>query len=91
MKIRRICVIAAALGAVATSLGGTAASAAVHPATFVARETGYGATLSAAQFSARQQLVVDYGPCSGIVFVDDGQLASGTWWADVVGNCTAYH
>jgi hypothetical protein len=91
MTIRRITVLAATLIAVVTSLGGAVAAAAAQPATFVARDTGTGATLSAAQFAAREQLLADYGPCSGIVLVDDSQQATGTWWAEVAGNCTAFH
>ncbi len=90
MRIRRITVLAAILISVATSLVGTA-SAAVRPATFVARDDGYGATLSAAEFAAREQLLADYGPCSGIVLITDSQLSNGTWWAEVGGNCEYFH
>ncbi len=93
MRIRRITALAAILISVATSLGGAVgtASAAVRPATFVARDDGYGATLSAAEFAAREQLLADYGPCSGIVLISDSQLSNGTWWAEVGGNCEYFH
>jgi hypothetical protein len=90
--MRRITLLAATLIAVATSFGAVAAaSAAVAPATFVARDDGYGPTLSAAQSAARTQLLADYGPCSGIVLIADGQLSNGTWWAQVGGNCQYFH
>jgi len=90
MRMRRITLIAATLIAVTTSFGAvTTASAA--PATFVARDDGYGATLSAAQFAAHEQLLADYGPCSNIVLVADSQLSNGTWWAEVAGNCEYFH
>ena len=92
MRMRRITLLAATLVAVATSFGTVAAaSAAVAPATFVARDDGYGATLSDAQFAAREQLLVDYGPCSGIVLIADSQFSNGTWWAEVGGNCEYFH
>ena len=91
MRIRRIALLAAAVAAVVTSLTGVAASATVHPATFVARDDGYGATLALAKGAATRQLNADYGPCSGVVLIDDSQQSSGTWWAEVAGNCTAFH
>ena len=90
--MRRTTLIAAVMIAIATSAGGAVtASAAVHPATFPERDEGTGATLSQAEFSARQRLQIDYGPCTGIVLIDDGQFADGTWWADEGGNCSAFH
>ena len=92
MRMRRITLLTATLIAAATSFGTvTAASASVAPATFVARDDGYGATLSAAEFAAREQLLADYGPCSGIVLITDSQLSNGTWWAEVGGNCEYFH
>lgn len=82
---------AAALAAVVTSLSGAVAAATVQPATFVGRDTGYGPTLPAARAAATEQLQADYGPCSGVELIADSQLANGTWWAEVAGNCTAYH
>jgi hypothetical protein len=90
MRMRRITLLAATLIAAATSFG-TVTAASAAPATFVARDDGYGATLSAAEFAAREQLLADYGPCSGIVLITDSQLASGTWWAEVGGNCEYFH
>jgi hypothetical protein len=92
MRMRRSTLTAAVLIAVATSIGGAAAaSAAVHPATFAATDEGFGATPAAAQQNARNTLNGDYGPCKNIVLIDDGQLSNGTWWAEVGGNCTAFH
>jgi hypothetical protein len=88
MTIRRSALLVVALAAVATSLGGAVASATVAPATFVAHETGFGATLAAAEANARSEMNGDYGPCTGFFLTDDGQNASGIWFADMAANCT---
>lgn len=75
---------------VATAFGAPVASA-TTPATFPAHETANGATLAAAQSTARSELNGDYGPCSGFFLIADGQNADGSWWAEVGATCTAFH
>lgn len=102
MKARHISVLTAAL-AVATVLTAPSATAvtttsAGHAATarpaygFIGREEGFGPTLDDAIRVAKQQMYGDYVGCKlPFILVDDGQLANGTWWADVDANgCTGY-
>ncbi len=92
MRMRRITIVAAVLMGVAASVGGvTSASATIQPAKFAARDEGFGATLALAEQNARQTIQGDYGPCTNVIVYADGQNSSGTWWADVSGECTAFH
>jgi hypothetical protein len=95
MKTRQAAIFVVALAATAAFGGGTAAAAGglVHPDTFIGTEYGYGATLAAATQAANQQMVGDYYGCQRPYFlVDDGQLADGTWWAEVKANgCKGYN
>jgi hypothetical protein len=60
----------------------------VAPNTIVAYETGYGATLAAAEQSARAQLLGDYYGCGTVYLISDKQLADGTWSATMGANCS---
>jgi hypothetical protein len=93
MSIRRSTLIAAVLIGVAASVGGavTPALATVHPAKFAARDEGFGPTLAAAEQNAKSTIQGDYGPCTGVIITSYGQSSNGMWWADVSGNCTAFH
>ena len=93
MRIRRITVVAVVLMGVAASVGGmvTSASATVQPAKFAARDEGFGATLALAEQNARETIQGDYGPCTNVIVYADGQNSSGTWWADVSGECSFFH
>lgn len=96
MKARQAAIFAMALAASAAFGGGTAAAAAhgqvVRPYTFIGTEYGYGATLSAATWAADEQMYGDYYGCvQPFYLVADGQLANGTWWAEVKANgCKGY-
>jgi hypothetical protein len=87
---------ATALIAAASFSGGTAARASsapgpqgrIRPDTIVGKETGTGATLSAAEQQARTQFNGDYYGCvQPYVLVGDGQYANGTWWATLSATC----
>jgi hypothetical protein len=97
MSARRFTALAAALIAVAALTGGTAAATArpqadVQPTTFTGRAEGYGPTLQAAQRAADEQIYADYYGCMPpFHLIADGQLADGTWWAEVAANgCEGY-
>ena len=64
-----------------------ASAASALPASVGYSAEGYGPTLAAAQQNARKTLQGDEGPCTGVFTYADGQLADGTWWADVSGEC----
>ncbi len=82
MKASRIIGIGVpALMAVAL-VGATAANASV-----LGRDSANGPTLAAAEQNARISLLEDWGPCTGITYYAYGQLADGTWWVDVEGEC----
>jgi hypothetical protein len=91
----------AALAAAFTLGGAVTASAAQagaarpgieRPATITGTETGYGATLSAAQFNANQQMNGDYYGCRmPYTLIADGQEADGSWWAEVQATCRGYN
>lgn len=104
MKARHVSILTAAL-AVATVLTTPSATAATStsattthgtavPAAygFIGHEEGFGPTLDDAIRVAKQQMYGDYVGCKlPFILVDDGQLANGTWWADVDANgCTGY-
>ena len=89
--------IAAVSFAVAFAAGtvGTAGATVPHqsrmlPATFVAHETGYGSTLNAAEQAARTMFLDDYYGCGPAILVSDGRQANGTWWANMIANCSGY-
>jgi|HubBroStandDraft_2_1064218.scaffolds.fasta_scaffold1534054_1 hypothetical protein len=63
----------------------------VAHASFGATDEGYGATLAAAEQNARITIQGDYGPCKDLDIYADGQLADGTWWADISGECSNYN
>ena len=95
MKNRQAAVFVMTLVATAAFGGGTAAAAAggsVHPDTFIGTEYGYGATLDDATQAADSQMYGDYYGCQWPFYlVADGQLADGTWWAEVKANgCKGY-
>ena len=73
-------------------VGAATASAVERPATFIGIEDGYGPTLAAAQATASTQMNADYTGCKRpYILVSDGQIANGTWWAEVEANgCTGY-
>jgi len=93
MRMRRITIVAAVLTGIAASVGGmtTSASATVQPAKFAATDDGFGPTLVLAEQNARQTIQGDYGPCTNVTVYADGQNSSGTWWADVSGECSFFH
>ena len=84
-------VAGAATASAATATGATS-SAVMRPATFIGIEDGYGPTLADAQATASRQMNADYTGCQRPYFlVDDGQIATGQWWARVEANgCTGY-
>ncbi len=95
MNVTRIGTLALTALVAGTLVTGTASAATPTltprmPATFVAYETGYGPTLSAAEFSARQQFSADYYGCGAAVLVSDAQHADGSWEATMSANCRGY-
>jgi hypothetical protein len=86
MRASRIVAIAVAALIAVPLTGVTAASA-----SFAARDDGYGPTLAAAEQNARLTIQGDYGPCKYLDIYDYGQLADGTWWADISGECSNYN
>jgi len=107
VKARHISVLTAALAvatvltvpsatatatAAATTSAGHAGTARAAAYGFIGHEEGFGPTLDDAIHVAKQQMYGDYVGCKlPFMVVDDGQLANGTWWADVEANgCTGY-
>ncbi len=96
MNITRFSTLALTALVTGTLVTGTASAATPSPAprspatTFVAYETGYGPTLSSAEFSARQQFSADYYGCGAAVLVSDAQHADGSWEATMAANCRGY-
>jgi hypothetical protein len=86
MKVSRIVAIAGAVLIGVLLIGVTDAYA-----WFAAKDSGYGATLAAAEQNARITIIGDYGPCKDFDYYAYGQLASGTWWADVSAECSNYN
>jgi len=86
MKAARIVAIAVAALIAVPLVGSTAAYA-----EFAARDDGSGATLAAAEQNARITIMGDYGPCKDFDYYAYGQLANGTWWADVSAECSNYN
>ncbi|MFL6113622.1 MAG: hypothetical protein ACJ786_20000 [Catenulispora sp.] len=96
MKARQAAIFAMALAATAAFGGGTAAAAtggSVRSYTFTGTEYGYGATLDDAIHTANAQMVGDYYGCRRPYYlVADGQIADGTWWAEVKADgCQGYN
>jgi len=59
---------------------------------FEATDEGEGATLQAAERQAVMFLHGDYWGCvPPYTFTGDGQLADGTWWADIEELCQGYN
>lgn len=95
MNLSRISSLALTTLVAGTLVTGTASAATPSltprlPNTFVAYETGYGSTLSSAEFSARQQFSADYYGCGAPVLVSDAQHADGSWEATMAANCRGY-
>jgi hypothetical protein len=95
MNLTRFNTLALTTLAAGTLITGTASAATPSltprmPATFVAYETGYGPTLSSAEFAARQQFSSDYYGCGAAVLVSDAQHADGSWEATMAANCRGY-
>jgi hypothetical protein len=101
MSTRRFTTLTAALIAaagltVATASAATAAAAqpqaGARPDTFIGKSYGYGATLADAQWAADSQIYADYYDCKlPFYLIADGQLADGSWWAEVAANgCQGY-
>jgi len=88
MKTRNAGLLAATAAVAATLLGGSAASAQVMPNSFLATETGYGATLGAAEHNAQVQLTGDYSGCGAWWLDSDSQAPDGTWTATISANCS---
>jgi hypothetical protein len=82
---RTIAIVVAAL--IAMSLIGVTAAYAF----FIAKDSGSGPTLAAAEQNAKMNIIADYGPCEDFDYYAYGQLANGTWWADVEAECSSYH
>jgi hypothetical protein len=97
MSRQRISTLAATAVLAASLVGATSTTAWAAPAvqgrvapnTIVGYETGYGATLAAAEQSARHQMLGDYYGCGTLYLVSDQQLADGTWSATMDANCSA--
>lgn len=85
MRARIIGITIAALIAIPLT-GVTAAYA-----SFAATDEGFGSTLAAAEQNAKSTIQGDYGPCTNLDIYAYGQNASGTWWADISGECSAFH
>jgi hypothetical protein len=97
MKARQAAIFAISIAATAAFGGGTATAAthgpaSVRPYIFIGTEDGYGPTLAAATQAADEQMYGDYYGCQQPFYlVADGQLANGTWWAEVKANgCKGY-
>ena len=70
------------------STSGSSAQAA-RPQDFRVTETGYGATLAAAESDGQRQISLDYSGCAKPYFLDgDGQFSDGSWWATYSTGCT---
>jgi hypothetical protein len=64
----------------------------VSPNTFTAYETGYGATLAAAEADAQSQFGGDYYGCDHNFFLfSSSQLADGSWTATMAERCTGWN
>ena len=96
MKTSKIGVLTATVVCAAAFVGPAAGTAWAAPAShvrpnFQVSETGYGATLSAADHDARTQLHGDYYGC-GTIYVDSyQQLSDGTWTETISSNCAGYN
>ena len=66
-------------------------TASALPASVGYSAEGYGPTLAAAEQDAKMTILGDYGPCQDYDYYADGQLAGGTWWAEVSAFCSTYH
>jgi hypothetical protein len=97
MKKRSITTLAAAGLLAATLIGGNVGTASASVGTrasatytFTASSTGYGSTLQAAEYDARNQLYATYGGCGPWRLADSSQHADGTWEATINAECSSY-
>ena len=80
---------ASASAAVTPARVASSSAAAVRPQVFRVEETGYGATLAAAEKDGQLQISLDYSGCTKPYYLEgDGQFSDGTWWATYEAGCT---